>query len=150
MYLRKEERQKLIKSLVKQYELSKQEDFVDYLDRQGVEVTQATISRDIKELDLIKVPGTKGGYRYTLPSFGQHDFVAKLKKAFKDAYLSMDIMDKFITIKTVPGSAHSLGNLIEKNFEDLFSVITSDETALLIAHSKEEAEMVKDTLISYL
>ena len=76
--MKKKERQRLLTRFLTEHEIQKQEEFVDYLKLQGIEVTQATISRDIKELKLIKVPSVNGGYRYSLPNESQEDVIEKL------------------------------------------------------------------------
>ena len=65
--MRKQDRHRLITRLLTEKNIQKQEDFVNYLQEKGVAVTQATISRDIKDMKLIKVPSAEGGYRYSLP-----------------------------------------------------------------------------------
>lgn len=66
--MRKKERQRLIKQLLVSNDIQRQEDFVSLLSEQGVKVTQATVSRDIKDMQLVKVPSITGGYRYSLPT----------------------------------------------------------------------------------
>ena len=65
--MRKKDRHRLIIRLLNEFAIEKQEDFVEILKKHGVEVTQATISRDIKELKLVKIPAADGNYRYSLP-----------------------------------------------------------------------------------
>ena len=65
--MRKKERHRLITRLLSEQDIQKQEEFVELLQEKGVSVTQATISRDIKEMKLVKVPSQKGGYRYSIP-----------------------------------------------------------------------------------
>lgn len=66
--MRKKERQRLIKQLLTSNNIQRQEDFVSLLEDQGIKVTQATVSRDIKDMQLVKVPSVTGGYRYSLPT----------------------------------------------------------------------------------
>ncbi len=66
--MRKQDRQRIIKKMIQDNAIYRQEDFVSLLSAKGVEVTQATISRDVKEMRLIKVPTPDGSYRYSLPT----------------------------------------------------------------------------------
>ena len=77
--MRKAERQQYLRQLMNQHSIERQEDFVSLLDGQGIKVTQATISRDIKEMQLVKVPSIGGGYHYSLPVQKQLDTQKKLQ-----------------------------------------------------------------------
>lgn len=103
--MRKQERHRIITQLLSEYDVKKQEDFVEILAQQGVTVTQATISRDIKEMKLIKVPAQNGGYRYSMPRKEQEDVNEKLADLLKEAVISVDQMEKFVNVKTLPGNA---------------------------------------------
>ncbi len=65
--MKKQDRQRLIRQLLSSQDIERQEDFVRLLEEQNIHVTQATISRDIKEMQLVKVPAASGGYRYNMP-----------------------------------------------------------------------------------
>ena len=108
--MRKKERHRLLTRLLTENDIQKQEEFVDYLKSQGVQVTQATISRDIKELKLIKIPSSSGGYRYSLPQETDEDVEEKLDRLLKNAFVSIDEMDKFVILKTLPGNASAIAN----------------------------------------
>lgn len=149
--MRKKERHRLITRLLTEKNIQKQEDFVDLLKARGVLVTQATISRDIKELKLIKVPSPEGGYRYSMPAETAEDIGAKLGKLLKDAYVSTDRMDKFVVLKTLPGNAAALANLIDRLYkDDLFAALNDDDNVLMIARSEESAEKLQREFMSYL
>lgn len=149
--MRKKERHRLITRLLTEKNIQKQEDFVDLLKARGVLVTQATISRDIKELKLIKVPSPEGGYRYSMPAETAEDIGAKLGKLLKDAYVSTDRMDKFVVLKTLPGNAAALANLIDRLYkDDLFAALNDDDNVLMIARTEESAEKLQREFMSYL
>ena len=78
--MRKKDRHRLITRLLSEQDIRKQEEFVEILKSKGISVTQATISRDIKELKLIKVPASDGGYRYSIPAETNEDVNTKLEK----------------------------------------------------------------------
>lgn len=146
--MKKRERHHLLQELIKENVIEKQEDFVRILEERGIEVTQATISRDIKELQLVKVPSQAGGYQYSLPPDIQYDTSKKLERLFKDAFVSMDTQDCFLLIRTIPGNAFALGSLIDtSNFDSVFGAISGDDTVLIICRSNEEALQLKNHFI---
>lgn len=149
--MRKKERHRLITRLITEQNIQKQEDFVDLLKERGVLVTQATISRDIKELKLIKVPSLEGGYRYSLPAETAEDVNVKLEKMLKDSFISVDQMEKFVTLKTVPGSASAIANLIDRLYKDtLFACINDDDNVLMISRSETGAQQMRDDFLRFL
>ncbi|MCM3513005.1 arginine repressor [Carnobacterium inhibens] len=146
--MKKRERHHLLQELIKENVIEKQEDFVRILEERGIEVTQATISRDIKELQLVKVPSQAGGYQYSLPPDIQYDTSKKLERLFKDAFVSMDTQDCFLLIRTIPGNAFALGSLIDTSkFDSVFGAISGDDTVLIICRSHEEALQLKNHFI---
>ncbi|KAF1303236.1 arginine repressor [Enterococcus saccharolyticus] len=145
--MRKKERHRLITRLLTEQDIQKQEEFVEFLKNKGVEVTQATISRDIKELKLIKVPSTAGGYRYSLPLESSEDVAEKLNKLLKNAFVSVEQMDKFVILRTLPGNASAVANLIEKCFkEELFATLNDDDSVLMIARTESGRQTLYDAL----
>lgn len=146
--MKKKERHRLLQDLIQDNIIEKQEDFVRILEERGIEVTQATISRDIKELQLVKVPAPAGGYRYSLPPDIQYDTSKKLERQLKDAFVSIDMQDIFLIIRTIPGNAFALGSLIDtSNFEEVFGTISGDDSVLIICRTKELAKVLKDYFI---
>ncbi|HOD02975.1 MAG TPA: arginine repressor, partial [Clostridiales bacterium] len=86
----KRSRQKLIIDLVENYNIATQEELLEMLGERGYEVTQATVSRDVKELRLIKTPNDKRGYRYTVEKSGTDDTVSKFYAIFSESVVSTD------------------------------------------------------------
>ena len=149
--MRKQDRHRLITRLLTEKNIQKQEDFVNYLQEKGVAVTQATISRDIKDMKLIKVPSAEGGYRSSLPLETQANTSAKLAKLLKDAFVAAEQMEKYVVLRTIPGNAAACGSVIEKNYQEkLFAVINDDDSVLMIARTEEAAEKLHKELLSYL
>lgn len=147
--MKKKERHQLLKELIQEQVIEKQEDFVRILEERGIEVTQATISRDIKELYLVKVPAQNGGYRYSLPPDVQFDTAKKLERLIKDAFVSIDCQDYFLVLKTIPGNAYALGKLIESSsFSGVFGTIAGDDTILIICRSGEAALEVQEHILN--
>lgn len=148
--MKKRERHQLLRQLVQEENIERQEDFVRHLNNQGIEVTQATISRDMQELQLIKVPSQEGGYRYNLPPEMNYNTSKKLEKLMKDAFVSIDAQDQMVLIKTLPGNAYALGNLIDSaNYEEVFGTITGDDTVLVICRDEKNADVFQRKIISF-
>jgi transcriptional regulator of arginine metabolism len=149
--MRKSERQQLIRQLLTEHDIQKQEDFVTLLAEQNVPVTQATISRDIKDMQLIKVPAPSGGYRYSLPVKKKLDTEKKLKRTLYDAYVSIAIQDYFIVLKALPGNGQAIATLVDQlNLTGLFGTIGGDDTVLMIAKSPADAQTVYEKITSLL
>lgn len=145
--MKKSERQGLIKKLIKDNQIKKQEEFVELLLADGIEVTQATISRDIKELKLIKVSQPDGSFYYSLSNTQGKVDDQRLERMLQNVVLSFAEMDKFVTLKTIPGNAVPLGMLLEKVYQDqLFTVMTTDDKVLLIFNDETEASAVESKL----
>ena len=148
--MKKKERQRLLTRFLTEHEIQKQEEFVDYLKLQGIEVMQAMISRDIKELKLIKVPSVNGGYRYSLPNESQEDVIEKLNKLLQTALVSVDQMEKFVILRTLPGNASAVGNLVDKYYQkELFSSLNDDDKVLMITWTEEKAVELAENFRKY-
>lgn len=145
--MKKSERHELIKRLIKEQKISSQEEFVLMLKARGVEVTQATISRDINELDLSKLTQEDGTFYYTLVNKEEEANKLRLEKLLEQSAIRVDLMDKYLAIKTVPGSAVALGILLERALSNvLFTSLTTDDKVLLIFKHEATAELVSETL----
>lgn len=149
--MRKKDRQQLITRLLKEHTIRKQEDFVAILKDEDVAVTQATISRDIKEMKLIKVPALTGGYQYSLPAENQENVEERLNRLLSDGFVAVDVMEKFVYLKTLPGNAAAIAKLLQAQYaEELFSVINDDDGILLIVRTEQAAEDLRSFLMDYL
>lgn len=149
--MRKKDRHRLIARLLVEKNIQKQEDFVTYLGEREVDVTQATISRDIKEMKLIKVPSIDGGYRYSMPAETKEDTLVKLDRLMKDAFISVDQMEKYVFLRTIPGSGAASANLLEKRYkENIFAAVSGDDSVLMITKTEADAEFLKKEFFQYL
>ncbi|WP_057745073.1 arginine repressor [Liquorilactobacillus capillatus] len=138
--MRKQERQKAIKTLIQQNDIDRQEDIVRLLGEQGIEVTQATISRDIKDMQLIKLPSPEGSYHYSMPAEKKMDAEKKLRHTLRDAYISSRIQNEFFLIKVLPGNGPVVASLIDQlKREFIFGAIGDDDTVLVISTSAAKA-----------
>ncbi|WP_057829360.1 arginine repressor [Liquorilactobacillus cacaonum] len=146
--MRKQERQKAIKELLTQYSIDRQEDIVKLLGEQGIGVTQATISRDVKEMQLIKLPSASGDYQYSLPTEKKLNAEKKLRNTLKDAYLSSRIQRELLLIKVSPGNGPVIASLIDQmRYEEIFGTLGDDDTVLIIAKSSEAAIIAQELIL---
>ena len=97
-----------IREIISQNEIETQDDSVEALRKSGFQVTQATVSRDIKELLLIKIPMDDGRYKYSLPTDQRYNPIQKLKRALVDNFLHIDHTNNLVVMKCLPGTANSI------------------------------------------
>lgn len=149
--MKKSERHALLKELIKEKNIQKQEEFVELLQKRGIHVTQATISRDMKELQLVKVPNPVGGYKYDLPSTLNEEAIQKLTRMMTDSFKKMDAQKEFLLIRTLPGNAMALGTILEEmDFEEVFGVISGDDTVLVICKGDKQTAQLQRKLLQYI
>ncbi|WP_067836776.1 transcriptional regulator AhrC/ArgR [Amphibacillus sediminis] len=133
-----------IREYITNHDVETQDELVDALRDQGYNVTQATISRDIKELHLVKVPMSNGRYKYSLPADQRFNPLEKLKRLMRDAFVSVDKASHFLVLKTLPGNANALGALIDNlDWEEILGTICGDDTILVICRNEKETEDIK-------
>lgn len=114
-------------------------------------MTQATVSRDIKELHLVKVPSFNGSYKYSLPADNRFNPLDKLKRLIRDAFVKMEYTSHFIVLKTLPGNAHALGVLIDNlEWDEIMGTICGDDTCLIICRTEEDPVVIQDRFLSML
>ncbi|MFB6467322.1 transcriptional regulator AhrC/ArgR [Cytobacillus sp. Hz8] len=143
----KEERQKLIKDIIKKYEVETQDDIVQYLNKAGLTVTQATISRDLRELNLIKIPLNNGKFKYGIPVETHFQPEERLKRVMNDACIKISLVDQFVVIKTIPGNAHAVGVLLDDlSWEEKVGTVCGNDTCLIISATPHEAEIIESRL----
>lgn len=140
-----------IRELINENEIETQDELVDELKALDYNVTQATVSRDIKELHLVKVPTLSGRYKYSLPADLKFNPYEKLKRLIVDAFVSIDHAGHFIVLKTLPGNANAIGVLIDNlEWEEIMGTICGDDTCLLICREEAHAIEMKNRLIGML
>ncbi len=142
----KEKRHMRIKEIVSQNEVETQEDLVNALEVSGFPVTQATISRDIKELHLIKVVGTNGRYKYAIPIATSMVTVELIRRKLTDVFVSIARAQNLLVIKVLPGNAHSIAVMLDSmNQGNLLGTIAGDDTILIVC--RDEAAAIEMTHI---
>jgi transcriptional regulator of arginine metabolism len=140
-----------IRELIGKYEIETQEELVEHLKKDGFKVTQATISRDIKELSLIKVPTAQGRYKYSLPADQRYNPLEKLRRVIADCFVSIDYTENLIVLKTLPGNANTIGVLLDHlDWPEVMGNICGDDTILIICKHKQDAPRVTERLTDML
>jgi transcriptional regulator of arginine metabolism len=140
-----------IREMISNHDIETQDELVELLKNANFNVTQATVSRDIKELHLVKVPMNDGRYKYSLPADQRFNPLQKLKRTLTDSFISIDYADHLIIMKTLPGNANAIGALIDKlDWEDLMGTICGDDTILIICRSKDASADVSQRFLDML
>ena len=133
--------------LINQYDIETQEELAAKLQEAGFAVTQATVSRDIRELKLMKIAKPDGGSRYTV--MGQRDSQNSEKyiRVLKDAFLSMVMAQNILVIKTVSGMANAAGAaLYNMNYSEVVGCIAGDDTIACINRSTDDTIILMDKI----
>lgn len=137
-----------IRELVSQQEIETQEELVKSLEESGFAVTQATISRDIKELQLIKVVGSSGRYKYAIPVMASTITIQGLRKKLADVFMSQARAGNLVVLKVLPGNAQAIGAMIDSmRHVGLLGTICGDDTILLVCADEETAVRLLGTLL---
>ncbi len=113
----KKSRHQRIKELVEQFEIETQEELADRLRGDGYTVTQATVSRDIRELKLSKIPMGNGRQKYTILMQSEHYLSDKYIRVLKDGFVSMDMAQNILVVKTVSGMAMAVAAACHRRHE---------------------------------
>lgn len=144
----KARRHALILNAIREHPIGTQEELGELLRAEGVEVTQATLSRDIKELGLTKLVMSDGRYRYALPSEkAVADMVRRAERMFEDAVALIDSTEDFIVIKTLNGMAQGVAAAIDNlEWNDVMGTIAGDDTILVIVRRRDLVETVLQRL----
>lgn len=140
-----------IRELISNTDIETQDDLVARLRGDGYNVTQATVSRDIKELHLVKVPMVDGRYKYSLPADQRFNPMQKLKRALVDSFVGIDHSENLIVMKTLPGNANAVGALIDNlDWENIMGTICGDDTILIICKQREHSPEIVNRFLEML
>ncbi len=145
----KSKRQAEIMRLIEQAGIETQEDILKGLRERGIHATQATISRDIKELNLVKQPGSGGSYRYMVAADRHspyHNHSGRLRTIFQQGVTSFDMAQNIVVVKTMPGLASAAGAALDgMDIEGMVGSLAGDDTVILIMRNNQlAAELCKE------
>lgn len=139
--MKKAGRQRQIQQIIEENDVERQDDLVNLLAQAGIQVTQATISRDIKEMKLIKVPSTHGGYHYSLPNHHQEDREVQLEATIKSNLVELKRSDRMVGLMMQPGHGPLMALLVNSlKFPEVFMAIGDDAGVLVVCQSTEAAK----------
>ncbi len=135
-------RQAKIKAIIEAQIIETQEELAAALKEQKIEVTQATVSRDIKELHLVKIPYGHGKYRYSYPmDVQQVHSESKLQKIFQDVVTKIDYSENIVVIKTHPSAGGTVAFALDNaHWPEIIGTVAGDDTVLAIVKQKELAK----------
>lgn len=128
-----------IKEIIENNKIETQEELATALKQDGIEVTQATVSRDIKELMLIKVPDAEGNYHYAFPK--EHNMLltpGRLERTFQDSIVNMRASENLVVIRSLPGTAQAVAYAIDyMKWQEVLGTVAGDDTIFIAVDSKE-------------
>lgn len=140
-----------IREIITDNDIETQDELVSQLKSLGFAVTQATISRDIKELHLVKTPSKSGKYKYSTPTTQRFNSMDKLKRSIMEAFVSIDHAHHFVVLKTLPGNAQAIGALIDDlDWEGILGTICGDDTCLIICYTEDDAVEIENRFLEML
>ena len=143
----KQSRQSAILNIIQNRRIETQEELAEALREEGYAITQATVSRDIKQLRLVKVLSPSGGYRYAQPEEKDTALSERFVRLFLASVVSIDYAGNIIVVKTVAGSANAAAEAIDSmHLQEVLGTMAGDNTVLVIVHDPAEAESVSNYL----
>ncbi len=151
--MKRDKRHKAIKEIIFKKKISTQEGLQKELEKKGFQVTQATVSRDINSLRLVKVRNFLQEEFYTLGSRFKDDTsftIDKLKAKFQESVLSVNRAKNILVLRTYPGEAQGVAAIIDGiNFLEILGTVAGDDTILCVLKSDEDAEKIEVLLNSF-
>ncbi|MGN0507331.1 MAG: arginine repressor [Lachnospiraceae bacterium] len=145
----KSSRQSKIVELIRKYDIETQEELADFLTQAGFAVTQATISRDIRELKLTKVPTEDGRQKYGILQSQTTGLNEKFVRVLRDAFLSMEKAQNILVIKTVSGMAMAVAAALDSlSVEGIVGSIAGDDTIMCAIRTEQETDKVMERISS--
>ena len=143
----KRNRQEKMLELISRYEIDTQDELIARLRDCGFEVTQATVSRDIRELKISKMMTGKGTYRYVLPKQTASGSGQKFSAALIDSIISVESACNIVVLKTYPGLANAVAVGIDNlNFSQILGCVAGDDTIMIATRDYESADMICNRL----
>lgn len=144
----KTNRQAMIISIIKENAIGTQEDLGEALQNKGIVVTQATLSRDIKELGLIKIPTREGRYRYSLPQDRTiSDLTRRTQRILEDAVMTVEAAENIIVIKTTSGTAQGVAAALDDlEWPEVVGTVAGDNTIMMVIRSRDQVAGVLDQI----
>ena len=139
----KSQRHFTIMDIISKERIATQEELCEALKTRNFDVTQATVSRDIKELQLIKIPDLEG-YRYSLPdNTALKNSYERMKRIFQDSVVNIDHSENIVVIKNLPGAAQSVASMIDTSgLNRIIGTVAGDDTILVVVKPVQAVQEV--------
>ena len=136
-----------IVELISKYRIETQEELAEYLNKEGFKVTQATVSRDIRDLKLTKVPTDDGRQKYAVHQKGELEMSEKYIRVLRDGYASMDMAQNILVIKTVVGMANAVCAALDAmKWSEIIGSVAGDDTIICVIRSVDDTIAVMDKI----
>ena len=133
--------------LISQYDIETQEELAEYLNSAGFKVTQATVSRDIRDLKLTKVSVGGGKQKYIIHRQEEPEMSEKYMRVLRDGYVSMDMAQNILVIKTVSGMAMAVAAAVDAmRWDEVVGCIAGDDTIMCAIRTVEDTAAVMDKI----
>ena len=147
----KADRHRKILELISERVVSTQTDLTNLLIDAGFDVTQATTSRDLQELRIIKVLQNDGTYKYTVSRENDADINGKLRKILGECLISADYAVNIVVLKTITGAAQAVAFALESVInDDIVGSIAGDDTIMIVVRSERDAKQLCAKLKKYI
>lgn len=147
----KAKRQRKIVELITKYDIETQEDLARRLIEEGYAVTQATVSRDIREMELTKVSNNGGKQKYAISRNNSASLNNKYTRVLIDGVITIEEAGNLLVIRTVAGMAMAIGAAIDAmNIKEIVGCIAGDDTIMCAIKNAEDTEKVKEKIESYI
>lgn len=141
----KKKRQRKIVEIIRKYNVGTQEELADRLKKEGFQVTQATISRDIRELKLSKMSSEDGVQKYIVLEQNGGQMENKYVRVLQEAYTSVDTAQNLVVIRTVSGMAMAVAAALDAmKLQEVVGCIAGDDTIFVAVHTPEDTRLLKE------
>ena len=143
----KKSRHKAIREIIEEFEIETQEELAGKLKEEGFSVTQATVSRDIRDMKLSKVPVGDGRQKYTILVHQDSYLSDKYIRVLKDGFISMDMAQNILVLKTVSGMAMAVAAAVDAmHLKEIVGSIAGDDTIMMAVRTVEDTQVVMEKI----
>ena len=140
-------RQQKILELIEKYDIDTQETLIEYLSREGMTVTQTTVSRDINQLKLVKAVTANGGYKYIIPNVKRESNHTVMISVLTDAVIDIIAAKNIVVVKTLSGMANAIAVCVDSlSHDDIVGSVAGDDTIIIVTHEDDIACSMADKL----
>ncbi len=140
-----------ILEIISTKEIETQEELCEELNARNLVVTQATISRDIRDLHLFKVAGIEKKYRYAYINDGESEISPKMKSLFRECVISVKAAKNLVVVKTLAGNGANAGAVVDKlNYGEIVGSVAGDDTLLIVCDNDENAQTLVEKINGFI